>query len=131
MKILILILCLIPTLYEAWLDRKGESRKGKVKDSIWLIVVAIALALASWGWLGYNPLAVPALILMFRVTCFDYIVNAFLKHYSENHHHINIWSYSGKTAFTDRITDKVHPVIRLVIRAGIFSLAVWWYVITL
>jgi hypothetical protein len=120
MKIIILILCLIPTLVESWLDRKGESRKGKVKDSVWLIVVAIALAGASWWIWKSNPLVVLLLILMFRFCCFDYITNAFLKRYSEGHKNINIFTFTGTTAFTDRITAKINPWLRFGIRLALF-----------
>lgn len=129
MKWLILALCFAPTIIEAILDRFGETRKGKRKDFIWLSLVALALVGASWR-LGYNPLAVLLLLLVIRFAVFDYLVHWFLKRYSENHGHINIWQYTGKsTHWHDQIAAKVHPVLRLVIRVVILVLSVAYYTI--
>lgn len=124
---LIAFLCLIPTLYEAWSDRKGEDRKGKRKDFIWLSLVALAFAAGTWLVLGYNPLAVLSLILGWRILVFDYLTNALLKGYSESHRDINVWSYTGKTAYFDRLIKNVPWGWRLGIRGLVFALAVWWY----
>ena len=124
MKWVILFVCLIPTLIEAYLDRNGEDKKGKKKDTIALIVVAIGIALASWGWFGQNPLAVLALILGWRILAFDYITHALLKKYSLGHKGINWFTFSGTTAFTDKLVSKVHPVVRLAVRILVFAIAV-------
>jgi len=87
MKLVIFFVCLIPTLYEAYSDRFGETKKDKVIDSILLIVVAIGIAGGSW-WLGYRPLPVIGLILGWRILIFDYLTNIFLKEFSESHDHI-------------------------------------------
>lgn len=123
-KALIAFLCLIPTLYEAWSDRKGEDRKGKRKDFIWLSLVALALAGYAW-WAGYAPLSVIGLILGFRVLIFDYLVQYLL---IKNKVIVGHWfTYNGKTSWFDKLAAKIHPVIRLILRLIVFALAVWWY----
>jgi hypothetical protein len=126
---ILFLLCSLPTLYEAWTDRKGETRKGKLKDTVWLLIAVTVAAAGTWYWLGYNLLAVPAAVLIWRVCWLDYLVNAFLKRYSESHSHINIWKYSGKTAKWDRMVSKVHPALRLVIRVALFAGAVYLFVV--
>jgi hypothetical protein len=123
-KAIIFIASLIPTLYEAWSDRKGENVKSKRKDAIWLSVYALALSLLGWLFFHVLPFKTIALIIGFRIAFFDYLVNAFLKRYSEGHRNINIWRYTGTTAFTDRIVSKVPWVIRLLVRVILFVIAV-------
>ena len=121
MKWVILFACLIPTLIEAWLDRKGEKRKGKVKDTVWLVVASLAMAGVAWCF-GKNPLSVLLLILGWRVLAFDYIVHALLKKYSKGHNHINIWKYTGTTThFWDQMVAKIPWWLRLVIRVVVFA----------
>jgi len=127
MKILILFLTFLPTLFEAFFDRYGESKKGKVKDTLWLLIAAASLMALSLWLFDIHPLWTGLLILVWRVCTFDYWVNWFLKRYSKGHKNINIWTYSGTTAFTDRIVSKVHPILRLVLRTSLFAVALRWY----
>ena len=115
-------------MIEAYLDRFGEKRKGKVKDTLWLLTAVASLTGLAYWLFDTNPVWPVLLVLVWRICTFDYIVNAFLKRYSKGHKNINIWTYSGTTAFTDRIVSKVHPVIRLVLRASLFAVALWWYI---
>jgi hypothetical protein len=120
---ILFFLCAIPSIVEAWLDRRGQTRKGKFQDTIILLVVVIVAAAGTWRWLGYSPLAVPSAVLIWRVCVFDYMVHAFLKRYSEGHRKINIWTYTGTTTFWwDQLVAKVHPVVRLVVRFVIFAI---------
>jgi hypothetical protein len=111
-----IVITFISTLVEAYLDRHGETRKGKVKDSLWLIGVAICIAFGAW-LSGYEWLPVIGFLIVWRVCVFDYLVHWFLKKYSENHGHINIWKYSGKTSKTDRVLSKIDWRVRLWVRA--------------
>lgn len=117
----------LPTLIESWLDRKGETKKGKVKDFWWSVVATIIITGLAWLWFGKSPLMSVLMILMWRFTTFDYITHALLKRYSESHHHINIWTYTGKTAYFDKITGSVPWGLRLGIRGLVLVSAVWWY----
>jgi hypothetical protein len=121
-----IFITLIPTLYEAYSDRFGESKKNKLLDTLWLVVVALTIAGVAW-WLGQRPLPVIGLMLIWRVTTFDYIVHAFLKRYSEGHKKINIWKFSGTTAFWDRIASRIPPMWRLLIRACLLVASLWLY----
>lgn len=112
---------------EAYLDRHGEQKTGKRKDSIWLTVVALCLCLIAWILAKVNPLKTLAVFLAVRILSIDYLINWFLKKYHEDFKKINIFSYIGKTALTDRIISKVHPTVRLVARALLFGAAVWYY----
>lgn len=123
-KALIAFLCLIPTLYEAWSDRKGEDRKGKVKDFIWLSLVALALAGYAW-WAGYAPLSVIGLILGFRVLIFDYLVQYLL---IKNKVIVGHWfTYNGNTSFIDRLIAGVHPVLRFAARGIVFLASIFLF----
>lgn len=124
MKWLFLILAFAPVIYEAWTDRKGERRRDKIVDAGLLVGYSVLLTgsayLALTRWI-----AVPLLILMFRVTTFDYLVNFFLKRYSKGHKNINIWKYSGAVALTDRIVSKVPWGLRLALRLALLVAAIW------
>jgi len=123
-RLAVIVLTFLPTIYEAWTDRKGETKRDKRKDAVLLVGLSALLTgvaylvLVSW-------VAVPLFILMWRITTFDYIVNAFLKRYSKGHKNINIWKYSGTTAFTDRIIGKIPWGLRLGIRGLVLSLALY------
>lgn len=117
MKWVILVLCFAPTLFEAYFDRFGETRKGKKKDTLWLLIAAACLIGLSWWLFDFHPLVTGLLILVFRFCTFDYLVHWLLKRYSENHPNINIWEYSGSTADFDKLTAKVPWRIRLIVRA--------------
>ena len=129
MKLIIIFLALIPTLVEAWLDRKGEPRKSKVTDTLWLVIAAMALALGVLWLLDISPLKTLALVLGFRILAFDYLVHAVLKRYSESHKDINIWKYTGKTThWWDQWIAKIHWRWRLGIRVAVFVCAVVWFI---
>jgi hypothetical protein len=115
-KIAILLLTFLPTLYEAWTDRKGERKKDKLIDGALLVGYALLLAFGAW-LSGYEWLPVIGFLIVWRVCVFDYLVHWFLKKYSENHGHINIWKYSGKTSKTDRVLSKIDWRVRLWVRA--------------
>lgn len=125
MKLVILLVTFLPTLYEAWTDRKGETKRDKRKDTALLVVVAVLLTgvaylvLVSW-------VAVPLFILMWRITTFDYISQAFMIRNGVISG--NWFSYTGKTAIWDRLIAKVNPWIRFGVRLLILLLSLWLYV---
>ena len=124
MKCLFLFLTFLPTIYEAFTDRHGETRKDKLIDTA--IVVGYTVLLTGVAYLVLaNWIAVPLLVLMCRVTTFDYITNAFLKRFSEGHFHINIWKFTGTTTwFWDQWIAKIDWRVRVVVRLVILSLSV-------
>lgn len=129
-KLILLLLTIVPTLYEAHADRFGETRKGKKKDTLWLLIAAACLIGLSWWLFDFHPLMTGLLILVWRFCTFDYLVHWFLKRYSENHGHINIWTYTGKsTLWHDQLMAKINWVGRMVIRVVVFALSVWWYLV--
>ena len=114
----------LPTWIEGWLDRKGETKKGKVKDTLWLLLGSAILAGVAWCF-GQNVLAALSLILMWRVCTFDYIVHWFLKKYSESHKNINVFRYSGKTThFWDQFVAKIDWRVRVALRLMILLAAI-------
>lgn len=117
----------LPTWVEGWLDRKGETKKGKQKDTLWLIAVAALVCALAWWLFDINPLLPAAMMFVWRVTTFDYIVHAFLKRYSKGHKDINIWKFSGKTSKTDRVLSKIDWRVRLTIRGVILIASVAWF----
>jgi len=126
----IFALCFLFNPYEGWTDRKGEKRKDKRKDTVILVVASVILTGASYLFVE-NWVAVPLLILMLRVTMFDYIAHAFLKRYSPTHKekNINIWQYSGTTThFWDQLVGKIPWKLRLVIRVILFIGTVLLYI---
>lgn len=128
MKVIILMITFLPTLIESYLDRFGETKKSKIKDTLWLVMeVIVSLWLAYWLF-DISPVWPAILILMFRFCTFDYLVHWFLKRYSENHGHINIWSYTGESTYWwDQLTSKVDWRLRIVIRLCVFALAVLYF----
>jgi len=124
-----LFITTIPNIIEGWLDRKGEKRKGKVKDTIWLSLVAVTIAGVSYYFERNveNVIAISLLFIVHRVCWFDYYVHALLKRYSPTHKekNINIWTFTGTTTYWwDQLISKVPPVVRLVVRVFIFIVAV-------
>ena len=128
-KIIILALCFLPVLIEAYLDRKGEDRKGKKKDTLWLIIIVASLVGLAWWLFDINPLLPALLVLMFRITCFDYIVTWFLKRNDVISPTANVWSYTGKsTFFWDQWMVKIPWRLRLVLRVVLLIASVAFYI---
>ncbi len=124
----ILIAGLLAVVVESYLDRHGETKSGKLKDSFWLAVTALGVSLIACAVASVNPLKTIALILGVRVLVFDTLVNWFLKRNSESHKDINIWTYVGKTSFTDRnILSRIPWWIVLLARVLIFAAALVLY----
>lgn len=121
-----ILVCLIPTIVEAWLDRHGETKKGKKKDTIWLIVVTLLLCGIAF-WIGQNVLYVVGWIIGWRILVFDPLVNFLLKRFSQTHKekNINIWTYEGETAETDKILSKIPWWIRLIGKIVIFATIIY------
>lgn len=120
----LIFLSFLPVPAEAWSERKGESKKSKVKDALLLALYALALSLLGWKFVSVNPLKTVGLIIGFRILMFDYFVHFLLKRYSESHKNINVFTYSGTTAVFDRLVSRVNPVVRLVVRLLVFAIAV-------
>lgn len=125
-----ILITLLPTLFEIWQDRNGETAKDKYKDGFYLIVVAIGIGGAS-HFFGQNMVSVLLLILAWRILIFDYTITVLL--YSrgviESPDAAKWWNYTGKTSKWDRLTGRVHWGIRMALRALIFAGAVVYYAI--
>lgn len=120
-KIAVILITFLPTLYEAFTDRFGEQKKDKLTDGIILGVASVIMTAVAYLVLK-NWIAVPLFILIWRFAAFDYVCHAFLKKYSDNHPHINIWYYTGKsTHWHDQLADKIHPAIRFAVRLIVFA----------
>lgn len=114
---------------ESFLDRKGEDKTGKKKDTGWMILIAILLCVAGEYLLHKESLKTLALFLAWRILFFDYLTNWFLKQ-GENHKHINIWEYTGtSTHWWDQFISKIDWRIRLIARVIIFAVSLWWFVL--
>ncbi len=125
-KVIVLVVTFLPTLYESFTDRYGEDKADKLTDGIILGVASVIMTAVAYLVLK-NWIAVPLFILIWRFVAFDYVTNAFLKKFSLGHKNINIFTFTGTTAFTDRITAKVNPWLRFGIRLVLFSGSVLWY----
>jgi hypothetical protein len=124
---LILIAGLAAVVVEAWNDRFGETKKGKIKDAAYLAIATSCLCLLAWLLDRTHPLKVIALVLGVRVLAFDYLVQYLL--IKNKVIFGKWWSYSGKTAKWDRLTGRVHWGIRLGLRVVIIARAVVYYTI--
>jgi hypothetical protein len=118
---------LAAAILEAWNDRKGETKKDKISDSVYLAIATSCLCLLVWVLDRTNPLRVVAVVLGVRVLAFDYVCNWFLKKYSESHKEINVFRYVGTTATTDRIISNIPPWLRFLARVVIFAAALVLY----
>jgi hypothetical protein len=124
-KIAVILITFLPTLYEAFTDRLGESKKDKLWDGVILAGYSILLVGGAW-WLGYRPLSVIGLILGFRILLFDYLVQYLL---IKNKVIVGHWfDYSGKTSWFDQKVAGINPWIRFAARLVVFALAVWYYI---
>jgi len=126
MNTVIFFLALIPTLWEAWSDRKGESKQEKRKDFYRAAIGCVFASIVLW-MLNYNPVTFLMMCVAWRVLVFDYLTHYFLKRHSESHSHINIWTYSGKTAWFDQLIGRIHWLIRLALRVLFFAGCSWFY----
>ena len=128
MSLILFALAVIPTLVESYLDRHGENRTGKQKDTIWLIVVSLAFALVTYLF-GVNPVATVAVILGWRILLLDYLVTYLLikNKVVEWPEAKKWWSYLGKSSKWDRIFSKVDWRVMLVLRVVLFGLATWYF----
>jgi hypothetical protein len=124
---LLILLGLIASEVEARNDQWGESKKEKIRDAIFLIIFASVVSYLAWQFAAVNPLKTVVVLLAVRIAYFDYRVSYLL---IRNKVIVGKWwSYSGKTAFTDRLTGRVHWGIRLGLRVVIFAGAVVYYTI--
>lgn len=131
-KVIIAFLCILPTAWELYNDRNGENKKGKIKDTAVLLVVTGLIAGLSY-WLGQRPVSAILLIFGIRVMFFDYLINIILykRKVIEKPGAEKWFSYIGEsTHWWDQLAAKVHPVIRIAVRALVFLVAVWWYLAT-
>ena len=125
---LVILWGLTAAALEAWNDRKGETKKDKIADGVYLAIATSCLCLLVWVLDRTNPLKVIAVVLGVRLLFFDYLTHALLKRFSESHKDINIWTYVGKTSFTDRnILSRIHWRIVLLARVLIFVAALVLY----
>jgi len=122
---MIILLGLIASEVEARNDQWGESKKDKLRDAIFLTIFASAVSYLAWRFVDVNPLKTIAVLLAVRIAYFDYRVSYLLIKNKVIVGHW--WSYSGKTAFTDRLTGRVHWGIRLGLRVLIFITALFFF----
>ena len=122
-KMIWIAITLVPTLVEAWLDRKGESTLGKYKDTLWLVVASLGLAGVAW-WLGQRPLPVIGLVLGWRILVFDYLVTWLLIRNDVIDPGAKWYNYTGKTSVVDRWVSRIPWKWRLAIRLALFVASV-------
>lgn len=122
-----LIAYLIPTIWEVYNDRNGESKRGKVIDAVIVVIMWSALSYAFL--LLFSVPVVSSVVLMagIRVMLFDYAVQYVLikRHIIKGH-----WfTYTGKTAMWDKMIAKIKPWLRFAIRVALFagSVVFWIY----
>lgn len=121
-----IILAAVPSIVEAWLDRHGEGRSDKIRDTIALVVVALVLSILFQFLLNVLWLKSIALLLAWRILLFDYLVSYLL---IRNGVIVGHWfTYNGQTSWFDRLVSRVNPVVRLLIRVILFGVAVWFFV---
>lgn len=112
------VLCLLPTLWEIWNDRDGETKKDKTRDLLVSIVLYSVIALVNWK-LSVTPVFKSlALSFGWRLLVFDYAIAYVLIRRG-----VIVgkwWNYRGKTARWDRLISKANPWILLVVRALVF-----------
>lgn len=113
-----ILLCLVPTLWETYDDRKGESKKDKTRDLLISIVLYSVIALVNWKLSVIPVFKSLALSFGWRLLVFDYAIQWLLIRRG-----VIVgkwWSYRGKTARWDRLISKANPWILLVVRALVF-----------
>lgn len=122
---MIALVTILPTLWELWNDRNGETRKDKARDFLIAVCLYAGIALALWWMFETNPLKSLALMLGVRVMLFDYAIAAILIRRGVI---VGRWfSYNGKTARFDRLVARVNPWVRFAIRLGLFVAAIIYY----
>lgn len=122
---LAIVLCLLPTIWEVWNDRNGETKKDKIRDVIVSVVLYAVVALVNWKTFDVHPLKSLALTFGFRILVFDYAVQWLLIRHGVIHGH---WFYyRGKTAKWDRVIKYLNPWVVLVCRVALFALALWLF----
>lgn len=117
---------LLPTVWEVYNDRNGESKRGKVKDALIVAVIWIVIS-GGFLWLLGTPIVSSIVLLIgIRVMFFDYAVQYVLikRHIITGH-----WfSYTGKTARWDKMIAKINPWLRFAIRVVVFAGAVAFWI---
>lgn len=126
MTTLYYFLCLLPTAWEVFDDRKGETKKGKRRDAF--ITLAMCLALAMLSNFMQLPWYSVAMVLVWRFLLFDYAINYVLNR-NEVIHAPKWWDYSGKTAAFDKwnVWENLNWVLKAVIKVAVFIAASWVY----
>lgn len=120
------IALVIPTLWEAWTDRHGETSKDKTRDLLLFGIVYLILAVANWFIFGVHPLKSILLMTGIRILVFDYLVQYLLIKNGVISGH---WFfYKGKTAKWDRAFSWLSPWIVLVLRVLFFAGTVFVYI---
>lgn len=119
-----LILCIIPTLWEIWDDRNGETKKDKTRDFLIAVIMYSVIALANWWIFETHPLKSLALTFAFRLLVFDYAIAYVL---IKRGVIVGNWfSYTGKTARWDKLIARVNPWLRFAARVVLFAAVLWW-----
>jgi hypothetical protein len=113
---MILLILLIPTIWEVIDDRKGDSNKGF--DVFMRVVLGVAVAL-------FFPNLYTAFFLSMALHffLFDYAINIVLGR--------RPWfSYLGKKGVVDNIPvwRNLHPIMRFIVRLLTLTLAIWLFV---
>ena len=123
---LILAFCLVlPTVFESYLDRKGETSDGKRKDTLWLLFVALLLSAFLWRLSGVPPWKTVALLLGWRVLIMDYLVSYLL---IKNDVIVGNWfTYTGKTSKFDKLIAGINPWLRFIVRVVLFAASLVWF----
>ena len=122
METIAALICAIPTIWEIWNDRNGETAKDKIRDVLITSILYAIIMIALWWVNETHPLKSLALMLGIRVAFFDYAIQYVLIKRGVIHGH---WfTYSGKTSWFDRKVSKVNSWLRLAVRVILFAAAV-------
>lgn len=125
MKIILAFVLLLPSVFESWMDRKGETSDGKRKDTLWLLFVALLLSGGLWLLLSVPPWKTLALLLGWRLLVLDYLVSYLL---IKNDVIVGNWyDYTGKTSKWDKLISRIDWRLRMGLRVVLFAAALWWF----
>lgn len=125
MKLILAFVLLLPSVFEIWLDRKGETSDGKRKDTLWLLFVALLLSAFLWKLSDVPPWKTLCLLLGWRLLLFDYLTSWLL---IKNDVIVGKWfTYTGKTSKWDNFIAKVNPWVRLIVRVVLFGASLVWF----
>lgn len=113
---LIILICSLPTFWEVYNDRNGETKRDKQRDAMITMGLYMAIALALIHYVEVHKSL--TLMLAIRLLIFDYVIHYVLIRRGVIRGH---WfTYVGKTPEFDQLVRKINPWVRLAIRVVVF-----------